>query len=120
MQPIKTNIIIHWNERLWKLSLAAHKHCDMDSHYHFIFPNPYHNGYVCIKKISSFCCGENSLKLGFELHLFYRRVVENKMVNAEQEKSSLPATVASTMKYVSLAFVIVPWIRSSYGNLTFA
>jgi hypothetical protein len=47
-------------------------------------------------------------------------VVENKMVNAEQEKSSLPVTIASTMKYVSLAFVIVLWIRSSYGNLTFA
>jgi hypothetical protein len=42
------------------------------------------------------------------------------MVNAEPEKSSLPATVASTMIDVSLAFVIVPWIRSSYGNLTFA
>jgi hypothetical protein len=75
---------------------------------------------VRIGKISSFCCGENSLKLGFGLHLFCRPVVENKMVNAEPEKSSLPAPVASTMIFVSLAFVIVPWIRSSYGNLTFA
>jgi hypothetical protein len=41
------------------------------------------------------------LKFGFGLHLFCRPEEENKMVNAEPEKSSLPATVASTMIDVS-------------------
>lgn len=51
---------------------------------------------------------KSSVELDFVL--FCRPKIENKMDEAEPEKSSLLVTDASTMKYVSLTFIIFPWI----------
>lgn len=74
---------------------------------------------MCINRFLPFVV-EQILKVWFWAALFCRLMVENKKVNSEPEKSSFSATDASAMKYVSLAFVIVSWIQSSYGSLTFA
>ena len=59
----------------------------------------------------SLCCEANSeslVELGYVL--FCRPKVDNKVDDPEPEKSSLQVTDASTMKYVSSAFLIFPWI----------
>lgn len=51
---------------------------------------------------------ESLVEVGYVL--FCRPKIENKVDDPEPEKSSLPVTDASTMKYVSSAFLIFPWI----------
>jgi hypothetical protein len=57
---------------------------------------------VCINRFLSFVV-EQILKVWFWTALFCRLMVGNKMVNFKPEKSSLSATDASAMKYVSFS-----------------